>query len=65
VPGQQGCRCDEPMVTQRAREQPSQSGQDRSVWPSQVRSGHLTAQDVRTSWRRMKISTFLAAVLRE
>jgi hypothetical protein len=33
------------MVMQRAREQPSQSGQNRSVWPSQPRLGHLTAQD--------------------
>jgi hypothetical protein len=33
------------MVTQRAGQQPGQSGQDRSVWPGQARPGHLTTQD--------------------
>ena len=33
------------MLTQRAGEQPGQSGQDRSVWPAQARPAHLTAQD--------------------
>ena len=44
VPGQQRGTSDDSMGPQPAGEQAGQGGQDRSVWPTQARPGHLTTQ---------------------
>jgi hypothetical protein len=44
VPGQQRARCHQPMRTQRRRQQPGQSGQDRPIGPIRRWAGDLAPQ---------------------